>query len=94
MHQSEVSMATDFAPITEHGVATLPEQAWGHALRRAEIIEPLALSETVGHEAADAAVQAINEAIIEARHNPETARSLFALASYGRLNPGFYLIYE
>lgn len=30
------------------------------------------------------AAQAISEAIIEARHNPETARSLFALASYGR----------
>lgn len=33
------------------------------------------------------AAQAINEAIIEARHNPETARSLFALASYGRHDP-------
>lgn len=33
------------------------------------------------------AVQAIDEAIIEARHNPETARSLFALASYGRHDP-------
>jgi hypothetical protein len=33
------------------------------------------------------AVQAISEAIIEARHNPETARSLFALASYGRRDP-------
>lgn len=33
------------------------------------------------------AAQAINEAIIEARHNPETARSLFALASYGRRDP-------
>lgn len=30
------------------------------------------------------AVKAIDEAIIEARHNPETARSLFALASFGR----------
>jgi hypothetical protein len=33
------------------------------------------------------AVKAINEAIIEARHDPETARSLFALASYGRRDP-------
>ena len=33
------------------------------------------------------AVQAIDEAIIEARHNPETARSLFALASYRRRDP-------
>ena len=30
------------------------------------------------------AVKAIDEAIIEARHNPETARSLFVLASFGR----------
>jgi hypothetical protein len=30
------------------------------------------------------AVKALNEAIAEARHNCETARSLFALASYGR----------
>ncbi|MXS85459.1 hypothetical protein ABO04_05925 [Nitrosomonas sp. HPC101] len=80
-------MATDFAPNTEHDVATLPEQTLEHALRRAAIIESLALSETVWHEAADAAVQAINESIIEARHNPETARSLFELASYGRHDP-------
>ena len=33
------------------------------------------------------AIRAIDEAIIEARHNPETARSLFALASYGRRDP-------
>ena len=33
------------------------------------------------------AAQAIDEAIIEARNNPETARSLFALASYGRRDP-------
>lgn len=33
------------------------------------------------------AAQAIEEAIIEARHNPETARSLFALAPYGRRDP-------
>lgn len=32
-------------------------------------------------------VKAINETLIEARHNPETARSLFALASYGRRDP-------
>ena len=52
-------MATDTAPITEHGVATLPEQAWERARRRAEIIGPLAQSETVGHEAADAAAQVL-----------------------------------
>lgn len=33
------------------------------------------------------AIKAINEAIAEARHDPETARSLFALASYGRRDP-------
>ena len=33
------------------------------------------------------AVQAIDEAIIEARYDPETVRSLFALASYGRRDP-------
>lgn len=52
-------MTTDTAPITEHGVATLPEQAWERARHRAEIIGPLAQSETVGHEAADAAAQAL-----------------------------------
>lgn len=33
------------------------------------------------------AVKAINEAVVEARHNPETAHTLFALASYGRRDP-------
>ena len=33
------------------------------------------------------AVKAIDDAIVEARHNPETALSLFALASYGRHDP-------
>ena len=33
------------------------------------------------------AIKAFNEAIAEARHNRETARSLFALASYGRRDP-------
>jgi hypothetical protein len=33
------------------------------------------------------AVKAINEAVAEARHNRETARSLFSLASYGRRDP-------
>lgn len=52
-------MVTDTASITEYGVATLPEQAWERARRRAEIIGPLAQSETVGHEAANAAAQAL-----------------------------------
>ena len=30
------------------------------------------------------AIKAINEAVAEARQNPETAQTLFALASYGR----------
>ncbi len=50
-------MAADTVPIAEHGVATLPDQAWERARCRAEIIGPLAQSETVGHEAADAAAQ-------------------------------------
>ncbi len=33
------------------------------------------------------AVEAINEAVAEARHNPEAARSLFALASFGKRDP-------
>ena len=33
------------------------------------------------------AVKAINDAVVEARHNPETARSLFAVASFGRRDP-------
>jgi len=37
----------------------MPEHAWQRACRRAEIIGPLEQSETVGHEAADAAAQAL-----------------------------------
>jgi putative transposase len=59
VHQTEVSVATDTPPITEHGVATLSEQAWERARRRAKIIGPLALAETVGHDTADAAAQAL-----------------------------------
>jgi hypothetical protein len=33
------------------------------------------------------AIEAINEAVVDARHNPATARSLFALASYGQRDP-------
>ena len=33
------------------------------------------------------AAEAIEEAVLDARHNPETARSLFRLASYGRNDP-------
>lgn len=33
------------------------------------------------------AVKAIDEAVADARHNPETVRSLFALASYARRDP-------
>ncbi|WP_453912161.1 hypothetical protein [Vogesella fluminis] len=52
-------MATDTPRIAEQGVATLSDQAWERARRRAEIIGPLAQSETVGHAAADAAAQAL-----------------------------------
>ena len=44
VHQSEVSMATDTPRIPEQGVATLPDEAWERARRRAEIISPLAQS--------------------------------------------------
>jgi hypothetical protein len=33
------------------------------------------------------AAEAIEEAVLDSRHNPETARSLFRLASYGRSDP-------
>ena len=39
-------MATDTPRIPEQGVATLPDKAWERARRRAEIIGPLAQSET------------------------------------------------
>ncbi len=52
-------MAADTPRIPEQGVATLPDEAWERARRRAEIISPLAQSETVGHEAADMAAQAL-----------------------------------
>lgn len=52
-------MASDTSPITEQGVATLPDEAWAQARHRSEIIGPLAALEVVGHEAADAAAQAL-----------------------------------
>ena len=52
-------MASDTSPITEQGVATLPEAAWAQARHRAEIIGPLAALEVVGHDAADTAAQAL-----------------------------------
>jgi putative transposase len=45
--------------IAERGVATLPAEAWEQARRRTEIIGPLAALEVVGHQAADAAAQAL-----------------------------------
>lgn len=52
-------MASDTSPIAEQGVATLSDEVWAQARHRAEIIEPLAALEVVGHEAADAAAQAL-----------------------------------
>ena len=52
-------MASDTSPITEQGVATLPEAAWAQARHRAEIIGPLAALEVVGHDAADTAALAL-----------------------------------
>lgn len=52
-------MASDTSPITEQGVATLPDEAWVQARHRAEIIGPLAALEVIGHETADTAAQAL-----------------------------------
>ncbi len=52
-------MASDTPPIAERGVITLSDEAWALARHRAEVIGPLAALEVVGHEAADAAAQAL-----------------------------------
>lgn len=52
-------MASETSPIAEQGVATLSDGAWAQARHRVEIIGPLAALEVVGHEAADAAAQAL-----------------------------------
>ncbi|CAL1241951.1 Mu transposase C-terminal domain-containing protein [Candidatus Methylocalor cossyra] len=52
-------MASDTSPIAEQGVATLPDAVWAQARHRTETIGPLAALEVVGHEAADAAAQAL-----------------------------------
>ncbi|TVT57867.1 MAG: DDE-type integrase/transposase/recombinase [Azoarcus sp. PHD] len=52
-------MASEAPRITEQGVATLPDKAWELARLRSEIIGPLAALEVVGHQAADAAAQAL-----------------------------------
>ncbi len=52
-------MASDSTPIAEQGVATLSDEAWAQARRRTDIIGPLAALVVVGHEAADAAAQAL-----------------------------------
>ncbi|EDV9406556.1 Mu transposase C-terminal domain-containing protein [Enterobacter hormaechei] len=52
-------MESDTSPIVEQGVATLSEEAWAQARHRTEVIGPLVALEVVGHEAADAAAQAL-----------------------------------
>jgi hypothetical protein len=52
-------MASSTSAIAELGVATLSDEAWAQARHRAEIIGPLAVREVIGHEAADAAAQAL-----------------------------------
>ena len=52
-------MASDASQITEQGVVTLPDAAWAQARHRTEIIRPLAALEVIGHEATDAAAQAL-----------------------------------
>ena len=54
-------MASEAPRIAEQGVATLPDKAWELARLRSEIIGPLAALEVVGHQAADAAAQALGE---------------------------------
>lgn len=54
-----VGMESDTSPIVERGVVTLSDEAWAQARHRTEIIGPLATLEVVGHEAADAAAQAL-----------------------------------
>lgn len=52
-------MESDTKRIPEPGVATLSEAAWTLARRKAEIIQPLAALDTVGHQAADDAAEAL-----------------------------------
>lgn len=65
-------------------------------LGRAKIAEGLytSLPARVGSEAPVnywlKAAEVIEEAALDARHNPETARSLFRLALYGRNEPAFF----
>ena len=52
-------MASDISPIGKQGVVTLSYEAWAQGRQRTDIIGPLAVLEVVGHEAADAAAQAL-----------------------------------
>lgn len=61
VHQSEVPyMASETLLIAERGFATLHAAVWEEALRRTEVIGPLATLDMVGHETADAAAQALS----------------------------------
>ena len=72
-------MASDTQPIAEQGVATLPDEAWEQALRRTEIIEPLAALEImIGHEAADDAAQSLGF----------SRRQIYALIRWARQGAG------
>ncbi|SFN75495.1 putative transposase [Xenorhabdus japonica] len=57
---------------------TLPDKAWQEAQRRNEVIEPLAVLNTVGHQAADAAVQTLGL----------SRRQVYALISRARQGSG------
>ena len=50
-------MEPETLPVGEHGLLALSDKAWELARERARVIAPLAASETVGHQAADAAAQ-------------------------------------
>ena len=70
------------SPRGEQAVLFLPEPLTGFTNGLPAVVQK---TEPINHW--QQAVKAIGDAIVEARHNPETARSLFALASYGRHDP-------
>ena len=70
------------SPRGEQAVLFLPEPLTGFTNGLPAVVRK---TEPINHW--QQAVKAIGDAIVEARHNPETARSLFALASYGRHDP-------
>lgn len=54
-----MEMAHADEPIADHGVLSLPEEAWAQARMRSRIIAPLAAAQFIGHRAADEAARAL-----------------------------------